>query len=194
MKNTSDFFCGSGLRVLICCNCSQQTRRARFHAGTPLESKSESHPTMSVCSASAASDDIEHPAFLSSVEIRNLTEFGGSPMIGANRQSPLSHTWCTDGERARQESAVGSMPGIDKLIEEVARRANSFFGDTRGIILPYVTILLVVIIGVSALALDGVRSMPSTIFSPIRRCLARARRGASGYRAFNSTVACLTAM
>lgn len=51
------------------------------------------------------------------------------------------------------------MPGIDKLIEEVARRANSFFGDTRGIILPYVTILLVVIIGVSALALDGARYM-----------------------------------
>src|SRR5450759_5938066 len=36
---------------------------------------------------------------------------------------------------------------------------KAFWSDTDGIILPYVTVMLVVIIGVSVLALDGARFM-----------------------------------
>src|SRR6516165_6041032 len=36
---------------------------------------------------------------------------------------------------------------------------KGFWSDTQGIILPYVTVMLVVIIGVSVLALDGARFM-----------------------------------
>ena len=36
---------------------------------------------------------------------------------------------------------------------------KTFWGDTDGIILPYVTVMLVVIIGVAVLALDGARYM-----------------------------------
>jgi len=45
------------------------------------------------------------------------------------------------------------------VIEGLGRGACRLATDTRGIILPYVTILLVVIIGVAALALDGARFM-----------------------------------
>src|SRR5258707_6389456 len=38
-------------------------------------------------------------------------------------------------------------------------RIRAFWGDTDGIILPYVTVMLVVIVGVSVLALDGSRYM-----------------------------------
>jgi hypothetical protein len=38
-------------------------------------------------------------------------------------------------------------------------RITAFWGDTDGIILPYVTVMLVVIVGVSVLALDGSRYM-----------------------------------
>ena len=36
---------------------------------------------------------------------------------------------------------------------------KAFWDDTDGVILPYVTVMLVVIIGVSVLALDGARYM-----------------------------------
>src|SRR5450830_1297704 len=42
--------------------------------------------------------------------------------------------------------------GIPKIV-------TAFFHDTHGMILPYVTVMLVVIIGVSVLALDGARFM-----------------------------------
>src|ERR1700681_576621 len=41
----------------------------------------------------------------------------------------------------------------------IAQSIKAFWGDTDGVILPYVTMMLVVIIGVSALALDGSRYM-----------------------------------
>src|SRR6266705_4492784 len=37
--------------------------------------------------------------------------------------------------------------------------ARAFWNDTGGVILPYVTMMLVVIVGVSVLALDGARYM-----------------------------------
>src|SRR6266702_4967513 len=42
---------------------------------------------------------------------------------------------------------------------KIARPIKAFWGDTDGVILPYVTVMLVVIIGVSVLALDGSRYM-----------------------------------
>jgi Flp pilus assembly protein TadG len=60
-------------------------------------------------------------------------------------------------ERARIISAI--MRRTSELIEKIAQCISVLSCDTRGIILPYVTILLVVIIGVSALALDGARYM-----------------------------------
>jgi Putative Flp pilus-assembly TadE/G-like len=41
----------------------------------------------------------------------------------------------------------------------IARLIKAFWGDTNGVILPYVTMVLVVIVGVSVLALDGSRYM-----------------------------------
>jgi hypothetical protein len=41
----------------------------------------------------------------------------------------------------------------------IAQSIKAFWGDTDGVILPYVTMMLVVIIGVSVLALDGSRYM-----------------------------------
>src|SRR5260221_5727990 len=43
--------------------------------------------------------------------------------------------------------------------EKIAQSIKAFWGDTHGVILPYVTIMLVVIVGVSVLALDGARYM-----------------------------------
>src|SRR6516164_5051786 len=42
---------------------------------------------------------------------------------------------------------------------KIAQSIKAFWGDTGGVILPYVTVMLVVIIGVSVLALDGSRYM-----------------------------------
>src|SRR6202047_3398740 len=39
----------------------------------------------------------------------------------------------------------------------IARSIKAFWGDTDGVILPYVTMMLVVVVGVSVLALDGSR-------------------------------------
>jgi Putative Flp pilus-assembly TadE/G-like len=50
---------------------------------------------------------------------------------------------------------TASPPNQDTL----ANLAKSFCADTQGLILPYVTMMLIVIIGVSVLALDGARYM-----------------------------------
>src|SRR5437016_14075872 len=42
-------------------------------------------------------------------------------------------------------------------IRRLAAGTRSLWADTEGVILPYVTIMLVVIVGVSVLALDGAR-------------------------------------
>src|SRR5262249_1050055 len=42
---------------------------------------------------------------------------------------------------------------------KITRSIQAFWGDTDGVILPYVTVMLVVIVGVSVLALDGSRYM-----------------------------------
>ena len=44
-------------------------------------------------------------------------------------------------------------------IASLAKAARSFWQDTDGIILPYVTVMLVVIVGISLLALDGGRAI-----------------------------------
>src|SRR5436309_15449491 len=45
------------------------------------------------------------------------------------------------------------------LYERPCRYARAFWRDTSGVILPYVTVLLVVLVGFSVLALDGARYM-----------------------------------
>jgi hypothetical protein len=45
------------------------------------------------------------------------------------------------------------------VLNKVARFAGTCWNDTSGVILPYVTVMLVVIVGVSVLALDGARYM-----------------------------------
>jgi Flp pilus assembly protein TadG len=46
-----------------------------------------------------------------------------------------------------------------RVVHKLAASANAFRRDTSGVILPYVTMLLVVIVGTSVLALDGARYM-----------------------------------
>ena len=49
--------------------------------------------------------------------------------------------------------------GHSPVIEKLVSLMKAFWDDTQGIILPYVTVMLVVVIGVSVLALDGARFM-----------------------------------
>ena len=46
-----------------------------------------------------------------------------------------------------------------RWLQRSQQSIKAFWGDTDGVILPYVTLMLVVIIGVSVLALDGSRYM-----------------------------------
>jgi len=52
-----------------------------------------------------------------------------------------------------------STTAADKVAAKIAELIKAFWGDTDGIILPYVTVMLVVIVGVAVLALDGSRYM-----------------------------------
>jgi Putative Flp pilus-assembly TadE/G-like len=51
------------------------------------------------------------------------------------------------------------MRGRGLVAAKIAQSIRTFCGDTNGIILPYVTLMLVAIVGVSVLALDGSRYM-----------------------------------
>ena len=44
-------------------------------------------------------------------------------------------------------------------MNQIVRSTRLFCNDTRGVILPYVTIMLVIVVGVAVLALDGARFM-----------------------------------
>jgi hypothetical protein len=73
-------------------------------------------------------------------------------------------TAATEGSRPnedRRDSADGRgyMVGSCRVAAEISSSARAFWNDTNGIILPYVTLLLVVIVGLSVLALDGSRYM-----------------------------------
>ena len=52
-----------------------------------------------------------------------------------------------------------SVVGRNRMPQEDRALIKAFWDDTDGVILPYVTVMLVVIIGVSVLALDGARFM-----------------------------------
>ena len=52
-----------------------------------------------------------------------------------------------------------SVVGRNRMPQEDRALIKAFWADTDGVILPYVTVMLVVIIGVSVLALDGARFM-----------------------------------
>src|SRR6478735_2331406 len=49
--------------------------------------------------------------------------------------------------------------GRNLIAAKIEQSVKAFWGNTDGIILPYVTVMLVVIVGVSVLALDGSRYM-----------------------------------
>ncbi len=55
----------------------------------------------------------------------------------------------------RRQSMTPDLPNTN----QIARNAALFWHDTRGVILPYVTLMLVVVVGVAVLALDGARFM-----------------------------------
>src|SRR5262245_39146439 len=52
-----------------------------------------------------------------------------------------------------------SATAVSTVAAKIAQSIKAFWGDTDGVILPYVTVMLVVIVGVSVLALDGSRYM-----------------------------------
>jgi hypothetical protein len=52
-----------------------------------------------------------------------------------------------------------SATAANTVVAKIAQSIKAFWGDTNGVILPYVTVMLVVIVGVSVLALDGSRYM-----------------------------------
>src|SRR5215475_1353660 len=65
-----------------------------------------------------------------------------------------------------RNKAFAASPSKQNTLANLARsfwvrsfRVRSFCADTQGLILPYVTMMLIVIIGVSVLALDGARYM-----------------------------------
>jgi hypothetical protein len=62
---------------------------------------------------------------------------------------------CDDLHVGPRISAIAA----DTVITKIAASVRAFWGDTDGVILPYVTMMLVVIVGVSVLALDGSRYM-----------------------------------
>src|ERR1700730_13502189 len=61
--------------------------------------------------------------------------------------------------RNRQFVAALPITGDSIMIKKAARSAVALWNDTQGMILPYVTMMLVVIVGLSVLALDGARLM-----------------------------------
>jgi hypothetical protein len=52
-----------------------------------------------------------------------------------------------------------SEPAIKRLVASVVRSVNAFWNDTSGLMLPYVTLMLTVLVGFGLLALDGARFM-----------------------------------
>ena len=65
------------------------------------------------------------------------------------------HSPCGDLHTGPRISATAANTAAAKIVQSI----KAFWGDTDGVILPYVTVMLVVIIGVSVLALDGARFM-----------------------------------
>src|ERR1700704_4911572 len=67
-----------------------------------------------------------------------------------------------DGSAAlltKERETARRMSANPRMTERIARFAKTFWSDTSGIILPYVTLMLVVIVGLAVLALDGARFM-----------------------------------
>src|SRR5499427_4400564 len=71
------------------------------------------------------------------------------------RCRPIDQLWGVEANEVARRKLTASPSDQNTL----ASFAKSFCADTRGLILPYVTMMLIVIIGVSLLALDGARFM-----------------------------------
>src|SRR5215831_10969644 len=79
------------------------------------------------------------------------------PQASSASAHPNAHRarWHANAHRARWHAMIARWPAgkIDR------QSARAFWNDTSGVILPYLTIMLLVIVGLSVLALDGARLM-----------------------------------
>ena len=62
------------------------------------------------------------------------------------------------------------------ILASFYRAVRSLWEDTDGVILPYVTVMLVVLVGIAALALDGARYMSAAVATAKGRRRAGDRR------------------
>src|SRR5437660_298454 len=80
-----------------------------------------------------------------------------APPILPQRRSPANH--CRrELSRSFDEYVRGAFR-MATIFMRLCRSVTAFIDDTRGVILPYVTVLMAVFVGLGALALDGGRYM-----------------------------------
>lgn len=70
----------------------------------------------------------------------------------------MTNAQCGDPHPGPSELRISAI-ACNTVAGKIAESIKALWGDTEGVILPYVTLMLVVIIGVSVLALDGSRFM-----------------------------------
>src|SRR6516162_6980772 len=148
-------------RISASCPCSRPTdrlgsgpksphRRAGYRSDSPRAAGTTS-PARSRCSGITATIELgegDHPA-----KRRGQGAF-------RDPQRSCRHP----GEalpiltRIKHSGMCSMMPNWP-IFKEGTRSARAFWNDTSGVILPYVTVMLVVIVGLSVLALDGARLM-----------------------------------
>src|SRR6516225_4736666 len=148
-------------RISASCPCSRPTdrlgsgpksphRRAGYRSDSPRVAGTTS-PARSRCSGITATIELgegDHPA-----KRRDQGAF-------RDPQRSCRHP----GEalpiltRIKHSGMCSMMPNWP-VFKEGTRSARAFWNDTSGVILPYVTVMLVVIVGLSVLALDGARLM-----------------------------------
>ena len=94
-----------------------------------------------------------HASRLQAAATRNGSSFG----------TALQRAMITTARRGGPHSGPSEMRisaiAWNTVAGKIAPSIKAFWGDTDGVILPYVTMMLVVIVGVSVLALDGSRYM-----------------------------------
>ena len=82
-----------------------------------------------------------------------------APLVRLLRQSRQVYCLARDRRELNSIKNNGTMISSWRACEQRTEVVRSFCNDTTGAILPYVTVMLVVIVGLSVLALDGARLM-----------------------------------
>src|SRR5215831_15166669 len=98
------------------------------------------------------------------------------PQASSASAHPNAHRarWHANAHRARWHAMIPRWPA-GKINRQSAR---AFWNDTSGVILPYLTIMLIVIVGLSVLALDGrAAHEPANPTAKWRRCAGARRCG-----------------